>query len=137
MHGISYIDDPGLWKGHGISGTIATIIALAIFITSIDTFRRYLFNFFIVWHWILFIPFAVVSVIHGAGALAICLIFSILDWFIRWYDNFYLKIQIKSLSILNANVIRLEFDKKDFMYDAGQYVFVCIPAISCMYPLHL
>ena len=37
---------------------------------------------------------------------------------------------VKDVALLNGNVIRMEFDKKWFKYKAGQYVFICIPAIS-------
>jgi predicted ferric reductase len=33
---------------------------------------------------------------------------------------------------LPAEVIKIEFQKNDFKYKSGQYLFICIPKISCL-----
>ena len=131
IHGTGLISK--LTDGKGISGTIATSVAVIIFITSIDYVRRNYFNVFLFSH-VVFLPiFIFFCVVHGATIILFPFIITLGELLLRCYYNFALQVKIEKLQVLSANVIRIQFDKKKFTYEAGQYVFICIPAVSCMF----
>ena len=112
------------------SGSIGLILALLIGLTSLGIIRRKMFEIFYKFHWILFVSLTIACLIHGAGSIMFGVVGFIIDYLFRLYSIFYKPVSIKNVELLNGNVIKIKFDKKDFEYEAGQYVFICIPSIS-------
>jgi predicted ferric reductase len=112
------------------SGSIGLIFALLIGLTSLGIIRRQMFEIFYKFHWILFVSLTIACLVHGAGGIMIGVIGLIIDCLFRFYSIYYKPVSIKNVELLNGNVIKIKFDKKDFEYEAGQYVFICIPSIS-------
>ena len=137
IHGSGYLDQLGSSEDQNerTSGTIATLLAVVIFFTSIDYIRRNYFNLFIISHFVLLPPFVFFCVIHGSSIIVLPFIVTLGELLLRIYYNFALKVKIEKLEVLSANVIRMQFDKKHFTYEAGQYMFICVPAVSCV--LHI
>eukprot|EP01084_Bolivina_argentea_P193616 332158_1 len=118
------------FKSDCLTGSITLGCAILIGLTSLKPFRRKMWTIFLKIHWLLFIAFLVFGLIHGASWLVVALSAWGLDIFYRIYLTFGKKVVIKDIKLLPCNVIRIEFDKKDFAFHAGQYVFLCVPAID-------
>lgn len=119
------------FEGRCGSGMAAFICGVIMYLTSLNIVRRRLFETFYKFHWLSFIPFAIFSVMHGSGGTLIGCVVFVVDIAFRLYKMFCCKsVTVKNMILLPGNVIRIEFDKKGFKYDPGQYVFICIPAIG-------
>ena len=113
------------------SGSIAFFIAVAIVVLSLYPFRRYLHESFLRVHMVLFIAFIVFGFIHdGTVALiAPALILYVVDWVLRirmWRQP----VRVLDVQLLPGGVTRITFQKDNFTYQSGQYIFICIPAVS-------
>ena len=118
-----------------IYGLIFSSLSFLIILSSFNCIRdrKRNFNFFLVSHWLIFWGIIITCLLHKAYYAAYAFIFTLIDLLVfRVYYNFAQKVKIQDISILPSNVIRIEFDKKNFTYNAGQYVFICMPAISDM-----
>ncbi|ETP23994.1 hypothetical protein F441_02952 [Phytophthora nicotianae CJ01A1] len=135
-----------------ITGAIAFVAMIFMYLLSLNKIRRRFFEFFLRVHWVLFIVVIVAAVAHGAFFA----LFGILPWFIdmlyrlifraRTYNRGSSKTDKVSAGIvapeqvtvhaLSGDITRIQFPRvrKDtgeaLEYEAGQYAFICIPAIS-------
>ncbi|RKO91938.1 FAD-binding domain-containing protein [Blyttiomyces helicus] len=146
-HGACYIDFYGnatqfpggigsqLWDGVtgvNLSGFISVCSGVALAITSLPFIRRHAFELFYRTHIPLFISFVAFAAIHEGGAVAIlipALLLYALDLVLR-VRSVRKPSPMRSFKVLPDGVIRIEFEKTGFTYDAGQYVFINIPAVS-------
>ncbi|KAJ3160138.1 hypothetical protein HDU86_000974 [Geranomyces michiganensis] len=124
-----------LWDGVfsvNLSGFISLCCAVALALTSLPWIRRHLFEFFYRVHIPLFLGFVVFAAIHRGAAIGILAV-PILNWALGvafQISSVRKKAKMLSLKLLQDGVTRLEFDKEKFHYEAGQYVFICIPKLS-------
>ncbi|ETI54172.1 hypothetical protein F443_02981 [Phytophthora nicotianae P1569] len=135
-----------------ITGAIAFVAMIFMYLLSLNKIRRRFFEFFLRVHWVLFIVVIVAAVAHGAFFA----LFGILPWFIdmlyrlifraRTYNRGSSNTDKVSAGIvareqvtvhaLSGDITRIQFPRvrKDtgeaLEYEAGQYAFICIPAIS-------
>jgi len=130
IHFLSYRNESWFKGLTNISGSLALIVSLLIGATSLNIFRRKMYQVFITFHWVLFILLIIFCLIHGAGVIMLGAIGVIIDLIFRWYSIYYKPVSMKDIQLLDGNVIKIEFNKKDFQYNAGQYVNICIPCIS-------
>ncbi|KAJ3047295.1 hypothetical protein HK097_011660 [Rhizophlyctis rosea] len=115
-----------------LSGFIALCFAVALVLTSLPFIRRHLFEVFYRPHIPLFIAFVVAGAIHQGqviGILAVPVALYAIDIFLR-IRNARKSTTLISMKLLADGVVHLEFDKTNFQYAPGQYVFICIPKIS-------
>ena len=140
MHGISMRDYILTYRG--TMGLLTGISVFLIIISSFDSVRKKYFNLFLITHWLFSLMFIIFSYLHGAmipfytsllifGDLLLRVFFTFIDC-----KNENKNVQIKNISLIseNSDVIRLVVDiGNKFKYDAGQYVFICIPDVSCMF----
>ncbi|KAJ3021200.1 hypothetical protein HKX48_009035 [Thoreauomyces humboldtii] len=119
--------------GLNLSGLISWFAMAALFVTSLPFIRRHFFEFFYRTHIPFFLIFVVFAAIHeGAaiGFLAPALVLYALDIGLR-IRSARAAIEMKSIKVLPGGVVRIEFDRTPkFRYDAGQYVFICLPTLS-------
>lgn len=118
------------FKGQCLTGFIAFSCSILLVITSLGIFRRKIWTIFLKIHWLLFLTFLVAALIHGAKYLWIAVALHLVDLLFRCHSIWGKPVDIVDIRLLPANVIRIEFNKADFQFTAGQYVFVCIPAID-------
>ena len=115
------------WSGIWLLGGMLVMTVLAQ-----TPVRKYFFNLFLWVHWICITVVVVFAILHGATALLSGVVFVLADLAIRWYlEHTYLP-KTATFTRLPANVIRVEIPKEeDFVYHAGQYIFLCVPELSC------
>ncbi|KAJ3175071.1 hypothetical protein HDU87_006468 [Geranomyces variabilis] len=126
-----------LWDGGptgvNFSGLIAWIAMALLAITSLPWIRRHAFEVFYRLHVPLFVVFVAFAAIHEGQAIGILVLGLILyaaDVALRVRSTFGTEAKIVAMKVLPGGVVRIEFDKEGFRYKSGQYVFVCIPALS-------
>ena len=115
------------------SGIVLTSLMGALLIFSFFPIRRWVFEIFLKLHWVLFIGVIAASFIHGAGVIAVGVATWVLDILCRCIVLWRNRQNSATIMMtrLPADVIRLSFKKGNFRYMAGQYVFICIPKVSC------
>ena len=113
------------------SGSIAFFISVAIVVLSLYPIRRYLHETFLRVHIVLFVAFIVFGLIHdGTVALVVpALVLYAVDWMLR-ISMWRQPVRVIDIQPLPGGVTRITFQKDHFTYQAGQYVFICIPAVS-------
>ena len=114
------------------SGIVLVALMGGLLIFSFFPFRRWVFEIFLKLHWVLFIGVAVAALIHEASVVMIGVGiwgFDILCRCIILWRNRSNSATVL-MTRLPADVVRLSFQKKNFRYMAGQYVFICIPKVS-------
>ncbi|KAK1942609.1 Superoxide-generating NADPH oxidase heavy chain subunit A [Phytophthora citrophthora] len=138
------------------SGAICFYLLCALLIFSLAPIRRGFYEGFLRMHWLLFIGIVVFAVIHGAGGVVIGFIPWVLDLIFRHgylvqrnfrggFTNILLfkksgVISQEQVSMIHlpGNILRIQFPRvradtgESFKYQAGQYVFICIPNISLL-----
>ncbi|KAJ3172174.1 hypothetical protein HDU88_006989 [Geranomyces variabilis] len=126
-----------LWDGgptgENFSGLIAWIAMALLAITSLPWIRRHAFEVFYRLHVPLFVVFVAFAAIHEGQAIGILvpgLILYAADVALRVRSALGTEAKMVAMKVLPGGVVRIEFDKEGFRYTSGQYVFVCIPAIS-------
>jgi NADPH oxidase len=124
-----------------ISGTALEACVAALVITSLAPIRRHFFEFFYRMHLLLILATGVLAIVHGARGFVFGAMLWLGDIAIR---GFMVKVayadhsQQSVITHLPANVVRVSFPKtavnsqRTFHYRGGQYVFLCIPAISSL-----
>ena len=120
------------WKA--LTGWISYGAAVLLLVTANNYFRRNHYNgFFIRSHWLFIVVFLVFGWLHDAIAIKIGTIFIVVDSIIRIIDLRFRTTKITNIHFLDYDrVIKLEFEKKYFRYNPGQYVFIRIPAIGML-----
>ena len=129
--------EPNLYKfattgNTNLSGTMIILSYAIIFMTSYVFVRRVAFEFFLFMHLIFAGVCLYYGLEHGVN-LFIIVIFWALDVLVRILlmgigDRGK---QTASIRLLPGNIVELQFQKsKCFQYNAGQYVFLCIPKLS-------
>ena len=113
------------FKGQCLTGIITFISGILITLTSFGICRRETWSIFLKLHWILFLSFLVTGILHHAKYLWIAVGFVALDILYRIYIILGKPVEVKDIRLLPCNVIRIEFDKKNFQFEAGQYLFIC------------
>ena len=73
-----------------------------------------------------FITFFVTGLLHHAKYLWIGVALLALDLFYRSYLIWGKPVKVKDIKLLPCNVLRIEFDKENFQFEAGQYIFICL-----------
>ena len=125
----SALDGPGSLNG---SGEISLLAGFAIVLTSWRLLRRVLFEAFLRLHWLLFIVFIVFGMIHEGTFIALVAVAAV-PWAIDWYLRVKVwrrPVTVLAMRALAADVVRLDFEATDFHYEAGQWLFICIPEVS-------
>ncbi|ETO00993.1 hypothetical protein RFI_36448 [Reticulomyxa filosa] len=99
-----------------------------------------MFELFVKMHWILFISFLYVVVKHDTfiwydstlNLFQLSVYFWLVDlvWCIFLIFSCNKHARLVSLKMLRGNVIKISFAKENFMYESGQYVFICIPSLD-------
>jgi ferredoxin-NADP reductase len=117
-------------SGEFLTGTIIVILGLVLWLFSFNIVRRLIYEIFLKLHWILFIFIAIFSVLHDAGAVGFGLFYTFLDVLMRTYVIVGKSVTVVKMKTLPGKVIRITFEKNSFKYEAGQYVFICIPSIA-------
>ncbi|KAL3663374.1 hypothetical protein V7S43_011779 [Phytophthora oleae] len=173
LHALAYLlardrNEEADQSGRAFTGIVAFAAMAILLIFSIGPIRRKFFEFFVRFHWSLFLVVIVFAVIHGA-ALALV---GVVPWFIDmlfrlvYRPRIYAKgsllngkkpsatefpsnvVSTKrmgviardqiSVSALAGDIIRIQFPRvrkdtgEEFKYEAGQYAFLCVPAISSL-----
>ena len=113
------------FKGQCLTGSITFLTSVAITLTSLGIFRRKIWTIFMKVHWLLFLTFLVSGLLHHAKYLWIAVGLVGMDLFYRMYLIRQKPVKVIDVKLLPCNVIRIEFDKRDFQFEAGQYVFIC------------
>jgi NADPH oxidase len=115
-----------------VTGLLLVACMILLCLTAFYLFRRYCFEFFFLTHWMLFLACVILALLHGAGLTAAGAALWGLDVLWRYlYLSQYFPRTI-TISRLPCDVVRLQFPKPpNWNYQAGQYLFICIPAISC------
>ncbi|OWZ08778.1 hypothetical protein PHMEG_00018622 [Phytophthora megakarya] len=158
LHAFSYrlADDDGDEENQDskvLTGAIAFVAMILMYFLSLNKIRRRFFEFFVRMHWILFIIVIVAAVAHGAFFAVL----GILPWFIDMLYRLVFRSRTYSkgkkgstskmgvvardqvsIHALPGNITRIQFPRvrkdtgESFEHEAGQYTFLCIPAISSL-----
>merc|ERR1711879_612536 len=120
------------WKAK--TGWVCYGSAVLLMLFASNYFRRKFYNnIFIRSHWLFIVVFLVFGWLHNAILVQYGTFFIIFDTIIRVLDSRFRSSKITSIRLLDYDrVIQLEFEKKHFRYEPGQYVFVRIPAIGSL-----
>ncbi|KAL0043219.1 hypothetical protein WJX82_001997 [Trebouxia sp. C0006] len=114
-----------------VTGWVLEAIMWLLVLLSLGPVRRAFFELFYRTHWLLFVVCAAVAAIHGAGASLVGAALWALDVLIRtWYMAGHKHAKKGEVARLPCNVVRIAWPKGSFEYVGGQYVFICVPAIS-------
>jgi len=112
-------------------GAICEIAMALLGILAWGPIRRKFWEFFLRAHWVLFILTGLTGIWHGMRLVIVGVLFWQIDLFIRYFYQAHLKYpKSAELKRLPAGVVRLKFQKGNFRYKSGQYIFICIPEIS-------
>jgi len=115
-----------------ITGTIAWIFLVIIFLTSFGFIRRRAFNFFYTMHFA-FIGFYIVAAFHSTVFIPFAAAAGVLWIGDRIIRLIYGAFPVKSseFKLLPGDIVRVRFPKNCMAkYELGQYVFVNFPRIS-------
>lgn len=119
--------------GEWVTGFFLLVAMAALLLTSVPPIRRRLFNAFLYTHVLLFVTVVVLSLAHDAGGVLFGAGLYAADACWRYgYVALNKHPREVQLTCLPANVIRVSFPKRgsNFSYKAGQYLFLCVPALS-------
>ncbi|CAH0493699.1 unnamed protein product [Peronospora farinosa] len=139
------LDNPKVVTG------LSTLCGLVLmYLLSLRFIRRSFYQFFVRVHWILFIVVVVCAILHGAGIVIVGVTPWAIDMVYRllYRSHVYAHGPIGKLNkgviardhlsicALPGNITRIQFPRvrqdtgETFVYDAGQYAFLCVPSIS-------
>ena len=122
----------GILQKNG-SGAIAFAFSAILFLSSISFLRRFSFLTFLSLHWIFLLFFLVFSILHDLSTLQ-TLFIPLCIWIIdlRWrWKSIHIDTSLVSLTPLPGGVVRFELQReKKWSYEAGQYVFLCVPELG-------
>ncbi|KAH7487813.1 hypothetical protein KRP22_013496 [Phytophthora ramorum] len=158
LHGLAYLlaRNKGEFSGHEdmvFTGTVAFGAMVLMLVLSLGFVRRRFFELFLRAHWVLFIVVLVFAVMHGASTALVGVIPWAIDMMFRhaYRPRVYARGSITggnktrigviardqiSVSALPGNVVQVQFPRvrkdtgEEFKYEAGQYVFLCVPTLS-------
>eukprot|EP00658_Telonema_sp_P-2_P025978 TRINITY_DN20480_c0_g1_i3.p1 TRINITY_DN20480_c0_g1~~TRINITY_DN20480_c0_g1_i3.p1 ORF type:complete len:375 (-),score=89.95 TRINITY_DN20480_c0_g1_i3:131-1255(-) len=105
---------------------------MLLILTSLYPIRRSFFECFYYLHLGLVAIILVFGTAHGAGTIWVGALFWVADLIVRYIYMAGIKhTKVMTAELLPGDVIRLECPRGDFEYAGGQYIFVCLPGISC------
>lgn len=115
-----------------ITGWICYFFALLLLVFASSYFRRKHYNgLFIYLHWLFIIGFIVFGWLHNAILIIYGTFIIIIDVVLRIFDNQFRTCKITNIKMLDYDrVMKIEFEKKNFSYRAGQYVFIRFPDLG-------
>ena len=117
----------GTWA----SGSISFFIGVAIVLFSLNPFRRWIHEWFLRVHVLLFLGFIVFGFIHEGTVVlvVVALVLYAFDWILR-FTMWRRPVQVLDISVLPGGVTRITFQMKGLTYQAGQWAMICIPAVT-------
>ncbi|CEO94382.1 FAD-binding FR-type domain-containing protein [Plasmodiophora brassicae] len=115
------------------TGVVSVACLLTIVLTSVESIRRRLFNFFYYSHFV-FVVFYAYSWMHSVNArpylIAAFAVYGA-DRVFRLLKGNLIPFRASQAQALPGNVVRLRFPRRRFArYNAGQYVYVNFPSIA-------
>ena len=115
-----------------ITGWICYLFAILLLIAASNYFRRKHYNgLFLYMHWTFIIGFIVAGWLHNAILIIYGTFIIIIDVVLRIFDNQFRSCKITGIKMLDYDrVMKIEFEKKNFSYRAGQYVFIRFPDLG-------
>ncbi|KAK9810903.1 hypothetical protein WJX73_006915 [Symbiochloris irregularis] len=117
--------------GTRITGWLLEGIMSLLVATSCWPARQILFSWFYRSHWVLFLVSIVVAIVHGAGAMMVGTAFWAVDVLIRAiYMAGCKHAKVGEVARLPGDVVRITWPREKFDYMGGQYMLICVPAIS-------
>lgn len=136
-------------KQRGISGAVLFFLMVALLVFSLPPFRRRYYELFLRTHWLLFLAVVVFAGIHGASLAVVGAAIWFADLIFRHIYAYVRRFRSHKASstagiaspdrvsarILPSDILRVEFPRDNasaFRYNAGQYVFLCVPALSAL-----
>ncbi|DAZ98577.1 TPA: hypothetical protein N0F65_005761, partial [Lagenidium giganteum] len=132
------------------SGAVLFYLMLALVLLSVNFVRRRFFELFLRMHWLLFLAIIVFCIIHGAATI----LAGVVPWFLDAVFRFACVVPRNSkltrslttgtepaerliqITKLPGDCLRIQFPRvhtgnaQAFEYEAGQYLFICIPSIA-------
>jgi predicted ferric reductase len=122
-------------KDDTISGIVLTSLFGATIVVSF-LLKLFSYRLFLVFHRLMIVAVIILLAIHDAGLAFIGVGIWGVDLLIRFIFYFINRSTVQSISaaMKSATVVELSFPKKNFNYQAGQYVFVTLPQISIWEP---
>lgn len=83
-------------------------------------------------HWLLFLAVIPLAIVHGAGLAMIGAAFWFFDLVVRLYVVYRNKKRVLNVELtqIPPGLIKICFENYNFHYKAGQYLFICVPALS-------
>ncbi|TDH67176.1 hypothetical protein CCR75_006607 [Bremia lactucae] len=157
LHGFAYVSNRRKHEQsnasfHLLTGLIAFFALVLLHFLSLKCIRQAFFQLFVHIHWILILIVMVCAILHGATNV----VFGVTPWAIDILYRFAYRSQRYahgdscnlnngviarnqlSICALPGNITRIQFPRvrqdtgETFVYEAGQYAFLCIPSISCL-----
>lgn len=121
-------------KNDYISGLILLIAMGVMVIMSFYKFRRAFYTFFYRVHMILLVVVMLYALIHGAGGIFFGAALWGFDLLVRFYMKRKHRQANKTVKIEEVadGLLKISFEKKEFDYAGGQYVFIVVPEISTL-----
>ena len=115
-----------------LTGIILVALMAALVIFAFYPIRRKAFECFYRMHWVLSVLVVVFALIHGAAIAMIGAILWILDVLIRVIvvRRNKKRIEMAEITQIPQSLVKICFQNNNFHYKAGQYVFLCVPALS-------
>eukprot|EP01064_Diplonema_japonicum_P004699 TRINITY_DN13087_c0_g1_i1.p1 TRINITY_DN13087_c0_g1~~TRINITY_DN13087_c0_g1_i1.p1 ORF type:complete len:451 (+),score=72.11 TRINITY_DN13087_c0_g1_i1:66-1418(+) len=110
------------------TGCVAIGCALMLALTAFYLVRRACFELFLFFHWVFFLVYAGVLVVHTAFIVLVGVGFWLADVFIR---NLYMALCQPcqaTLRIMDPDIV--EITMADVKYAPGQYAFIAVPAVG-------
>jgi len=122
----------GIISGSNSSGILLVALMALLVVSSFWPLRIKYFEFFYRSHWVLFLIAIPIAFIHGASLAMIGVIFWLLDVLIRFciVRKNINRAQSAEITQIPPGLVKICFSNEDFKYKAGQYVFLCVPALS-------
>eukprot|EP01083_Nonionella_stella_P296283 1006597_1 len=134
--GIASINE-NIFISTNISGLIALICVIIIFLFSLSYFRRNHWEFFLKTHWIYFLAFFYFAMKHHSYFwsdsywIKIAIFCWIFDLLYRGYNCFLSpELKVLNVELQTDDIIKISIQQNNFKCCEGQYCFICIPAIS-------
>ncbi|TMW61268.1 hypothetical protein Poli38472_013731 [Pythium oligandrum] len=147
----SAINKPYMELERDTSGWATFQCMLALTVLSFYKIRRRWFGLFLRFHWVLFLAIIALAVIHGAAMVLVGVVPWALDVIFRYGiqvpldQRRALHVGQVSVTTIATDLVRIQFPRvrttidntgakttRAFHYEAGQYVFICIPRLSVL-----
>jgi len=122
----------GICSRANLAGIILVALMALIVILAFYPIRRKAFECFYRMHWVLSLLVILIGFIHGAAVAMIGAGIWLLDLIIRLLivRRNRNKIEMAEITQLPPSLVKICFENHNFHYKAGQYVFLCVPALS-------